>query len=82
MVLDSMPVTHVYDTMTVIEIRPHRWGWKAFESLGVEPVFPNQDQAIDYAKARTCFRSGQVRIFDSTGNIERVIPFDDANRKL
>ena len=25
--------------MTVIEIRPHRWGWKAFESRGVEPVF-------------------------------------------
>jgi hypothetical protein len=26
-------------TMTVIEITPHRWGWKAFESPGVEPVF-------------------------------------------
>ena len=35
--------------MTVIEIRPHRWGWKAFEAPGVEPVFPNKDQAIDYA---------------------------------
>jgi hypothetical protein len=36
--------------MTVIEIRPDRWGWKAFESPGVEPVFPKKDQAIDYAQ--------------------------------
>jgi hypothetical protein len=68
--------------MTVIEIRPHRWGWKAFETSGVEPVFPNKDQAIDYAQNRACFRSGEVRIFDSTGNVESVIPFDDANRKM
>ena len=36
--------------MTVIEIRPHRWGWKAFEALGVEPVFPTKNGAIDYAQ--------------------------------
>ena len=70
------------DPMTVIEIRSHRWGWKAFEAPGVEPVFPKKDQAIDYAQNRACFRSGEVRIFDSVGNIERVITFDDANRKL
>ena len=68
--------------MTVIEIRPHRWGWKAFEALGVELLFPEKDQAIDYAQNRACLRSGEVRILDSTGNIERVILFDDANRKL
>jgi methyl coenzyme M reductase alpha subunit len=68
--------------MTVIEIRPHRWGWKAFEAPGVEPVFSKQDHAFDYAQSRACFRSGEVRIFDSRGNIERVIPFDDTNRKL
>jgi hypothetical protein len=68
--------------MTVIEIRPHRWSWKAFEAPGVEPVFPDKDQAVDYAQNRACFRSGEVRILDSTGNVERVIPFDDANRKL
>ena len=68
--------------MTLIEIRPHRWGWKAFETPGVEPVFPNKEQAIGYARNRTCFRSGEVRIFDSTGDIERVIPFEDANRNL
>jgi hypothetical protein len=30
--------------MTVIDIRPHRWGWKAFEAPGVEPVFRQKDQ--------------------------------------
>jgi hypothetical protein len=28
--------------MTVIEIKPHRWGWKVFEAPGVEPVFPTK----------------------------------------
>ena len=68
--------------MTVIEIRPHRWGWKAFEFPGVEPVFPKKDQAIDCGLQRACPRSGEIQILDSTGNVECVIPFDDANRKL
>jgi hypothetical protein len=68
--------------MTVIEIRPHRWGWKAFESPGVEPVFPNKEQAIDYAQNRACFRAGEIRVLDSTGNIECTIPFSEADRKL
>jgi len=65
-----------------IEIRPHRWGWKAFESPGVEAVFPKKDQAIDYAQNRACFRSGEIRVLDSTGNIERTVAFSEANRKL
>jgi hypothetical protein len=36
--------------MTLIEVRPHRWGWKVFESPGVEPVFSAKDHAIDYAQ--------------------------------
>jgi hypothetical protein len=68
--------------MTVIEIRSHRNGWKVFEAPGVEPVFPEKDQAIDYAQQRAGFRSGEIRILDSSGNVERVIPFDDTNRKL
>jgi hypothetical protein len=32
--------------MTLIEIKPHDWGWKVFEAPGVEPVFPEKDQAI------------------------------------
>ncbi len=43
--------------MTLIGIRPHRWGWKLFESPGVEPVFPEKRQAIDYAETRACAKS-------------------------
>jgi hypothetical protein len=68
--------------MTLIEIRPHRWGWKAFESPGVEPVFPKKDHAIDYAQNRACFRSGEIRILDSKGSVERTIAFNEACRKL
>jgi hypothetical protein len=68
--------------MTVIEIRPHRWGWKAFETPGVEPVFSEKDQAIDYAQNRACFRSGEIRILDATGKLERTIAFNEACRKL
>jgi len=68
--------------MTVIEIRSHRWGWKAFESPGVEPVFPKKDQAIDYAQNRACFRSGEIRILDASGNVERIIQFSETDRRL
>jgi hypothetical protein len=33
--------------MTVIEIRPYRNGWQVYESAGVQPVFLDQEQAID-----------------------------------
>jgi Uncharacterized protein conserved in bacteria (DUF2188) len=68
--------------MTLIEIRPLSWGWKAFEAPGVEPVFPTKDDAISYAQARARFRAGEIRVFDSGGNVERTIAFDDACRKL
>ena len=68
--------------MTVIEIKPHRWGWKVFESPGGEAVFSEKRQAIDYAETRACFRAGEIRVLDSSGNIERTITFDETNRKL
>jgi Uncharacterized protein conserved in bacteria (DUF2188) len=68
--------------MAVIEIKPHRNGWKVFEAPGVEPVFLKKEQAINYAKNRASFRSGEIRILDSAGNIERTIPFSEADRKL
>jgi hypothetical protein len=40
--------------MTIIEIRPHRWGWEVFEAPAVQPVFPQKDQAIGYAETRAC----------------------------
>jgi hypothetical protein len=67
---------------TIIEVKPNRRAWKVFEAPGVEPVFPTKDQAINYAKNRASFRSGEIRIVDSTGKIEHVIPFSEADRKL
>jgi hypothetical protein len=29
-----------------------------------------------------CFRSGEIRILDATGEIERAISFSEADRKL
>jgi hypothetical protein len=68
--------------MTVIEISLHKWGWRVFECPGVEPVFPQKDQAIDHAQCRVCFRFGEIRILDSNGAVERVIPFDQTERRL
>ena len=68
--------------MTLIEILPHLWGWKCFEAPGVEPVFRKKHQAIDYAETRACFRSGEIRILDSGGNVERTIAFNEATRML
>jgi hypothetical protein len=70
------------DLMTIIEIRPHPWGWKVFEAPGVEPVFPEKRQAIKYAESRASFRSGEIRILDSSGDLERTIPFNETDRKL
>ena len=68
--------------MTLIEIKPHRWGWKVFEAPGVEPVFPEKDQAINYAQGRASSRSGEIRVLDLSGNVERTIVFSEADRKL
>ena len=42
-----------------------------FSSSGVGPVFPEKDQPINYAQNRASFRAGEIRILDSTGNVER-----------
>jgi hypothetical protein len=55
--------------MTLIEIKPHRNGWKVFEAPGVEPVFLEKDQAVNYAENRASFRSGEIRILDSNGTV-------------
>jgi len=68
--------------VTIIEIRPFRNGWKCFQAPGVEPVFQTQQDALSYAHGRACFRSGEIRILDSRGAVERIIPFSEANRKL
>jgi hypothetical protein len=39
------------------------------EAPGVDPVFPEKHQAINYAGNR----SGEIRILDSSGNVERTV---------
>lgn len=67
---------------TIIEIRPAGRGWKAFEAIGVEPVFLDRQQAVDYAKCRASFRSGEIQIFDQAGTLAETIQFNDHDRKL
>jgi hypothetical protein len=78
----AMQSTRWPDAMTLIEIKPYPWGWKVFEGRGVEPVFPEKQDAIEYAETRACFRSGEIRVLDSSGKLERTIAFSEADRKL
>ncbi len=55
--------------MTMIEVKPHRDGWKVFESPGVEPAFLTKDQALNYAENRISLRSGEIRILNPTGDL-------------
>jgi hypothetical protein len=41
-------------------------------------VFPEKRQAINYAQSRASFHSGEIRILDSTGKLERMIAFTEA----
>jgi hypothetical protein len=41
-----------------------------------------KSQAVDYALTGACFRAGEIRILDSSGSVERIIPFDETERKL
>jgi hypothetical protein len=68
--------------MTIIGIKPHRWGWEVFEAPGVQPVFERQEMAIGYATQRACFRAGEIRVMDNNGKIERCIAFNEVDRKL
>ena len=60
--------------MTVIEVKPRKWGWCVFESPNVEPVFLQKDQAIGYAETRARLRTGEIRIFDSTAMLNAPPP--------
>jgi len=37
---------------------------------------------MGYAETRACFRSGEIHVLDSSGNLERTIAFNETNRKL
>jgi len=40
-----------------------------------------KSQAIDYAHARACFRAGEIRVLALSGAVERIVPFDETDRK-
>jgi hypothetical protein len=66
---------------TIIDIKPHRGGWKVFEGPGVEPYYDDRRNALGYAEFRSRSRRGEIRILDAAGNVEATIPFDDSARK-
>ena len=66
--------------LCTLRSRPREGGWKVFEAPGVEPLFPEKNQAINYAHNSDSFRSGEIRILDSRGNLERTIAFNETNR--
>jgi len=45
-------------------------------------VFLNQQDAIDYANGRACFRAGEIRVLKSNGTVDRAIPFSETDRRL
>ena len=63
---------------TIIEIRPYRGGWQCFEAPGVQPYWKGKDakqSAIDYAKARSKYGRGEIRVLNADASIEQVIAF-------
>ena len=45
-------------------------------------MFLTQKEAIEYATCRACFRAGEIRILDSAGSVERIIPFNETDSKI
>jgi hypothetical protein len=60
---------------TIIEVRPHGAWWKVFEAPEIEPIFPNLYEALRYAEERTKSGSGEIRVLNSNGAVEKVIRF-------
>jgi hypothetical protein len=51
----------------------------------VQPYYtgPNaKENAIGYAQGRTAMRTGEIRIYDSAGQLEQTIPFDHHGQKV
>jgi hypothetical protein len=44
--------------------------------------WPDQIRQSIMPQNRMSFRSGEIRILDSSGNVEHTIPFNEAGRKL
>jgi hypothetical protein len=64
----------------IIEIKPHRNGWKVFEVHGVEPVFPEKAQAIKYVQNRASYQSLQPTAGRYDDRLEFMKHIVDATR--
>ena len=53
-----------------------------FLRLKALSLCPYEGDALSYAQASAQFRSREIRALDSTGNVERTIAFNEADRKL
>ena len=54
----------------------------AFEASGVEPVFCGKEHAIGLRTEPRVLPLREIRVLDSSGNVERTIAFSEADRKL
>jgi hypothetical protein len=69
----------VQQPLTIFEVRPHRGGWQCFEAPGVAPYWVGKDakqSAVDYAKGRAKYGSGEIRVLNPNGSIEQTIAFN------
>jgi hypothetical protein len=48
----------------------------------VSGLFSPRKTTLGYAPTRARFRTGKIRVLDLTGNVERVIEFNEADRRL
>jgi len=67
--------------MTVIEIRQFQTARKV-RCSSFQPAFFTKEDTVDYAQNRARFRSGEIRILDLNGKVERTIPFSEVDRKM
>jgi hypothetical protein len=65
--------------LEVINVRPCRGGWEAYESDHIRPFFAAQKEAIDYAMMRAAGRYMEIHVTDATGYVLRVLRRESAN---
>jgi hypothetical protein len=67
---------------SIIEIKPHRYGWTCGHCGGGERVFILKSQAIRYAQQQCVFVAAEIRIWDHNGALERHLINDPAAQAM
>jgi len=68
--------------MTIIEIRHSGTVGNHTRGRELSRYSAQKKRRSATAQVRACFRSGEIRIIDSSGRIGRIIPFNDTERKM